>query len=315
MTSFRRFRPLVTLFAIVAAFAVIATDVDARAGGGLSSGSRGMRSFSTTPPTTTAPSGGTSLQRTMAQPARPGQPSATSPGLFGGAFNRPGLFGGLLGGFLGAGLFGLLFGHGLFGGMGGLASVFGLLLQLALVFLVARLVWAWWQRRSMPAYAGGPVSHALSPGFGGSGGYGSAAAPAGESIAIGQADYEAFERLLGEVETAYGAEDLGALRQRATPEMVSYFADDLAGNASRGVVNRISDVKLLQGDLAEAWREGDADYATVAMRYALKDAYVDRASGRVVDGDADHPTEATELWTFRRSHGGAWLLSAIQQTH
>jgi predicted lipid-binding transport protein (Tim44 family) len=97
--------------------------------------------------------------------------------------------------------------------------------------------------------------------------------------------------------------------------MVSYFADDLAGNASRGVVNRISDVKLLQGDLAEAWREGDVDYATVAMRYALKDVYVDRASGRVVDGDADRPTEATELWTFRRSHGGAWLLSAIQQTH
>jgi predicted lipid-binding transport protein (Tim44 family) len=312
MTRVRRFRPVVMLFAILAALAVIATDADARAGGGLSSGSRGMRSFSTPPSTTTAPSGGTSLQRTLAQP---GQPGVTSPGLFGGALNRPGLFGGLLGGFLGAGLFGLLFGHGLFGGMGGFASVLGLLLQLALVFFVARLVWAWWQRRSTPAYAGGPMLRGLSPGFGGPGGYGSAAAPAGGSIAVGQADYEAFERLLGEIEAAYGAEDLGALRQHATPEMVSYFADDLAGNASRGVVNRISDVKLLQGDLAEAWREGDVDYATVAMRYALKDVYLDRASGRVVDGDADRPTEATELWTFRRSHGGAWLLSAIQQTH
>jgi predicted lipid-binding transport protein (Tim44 family) len=315
MTRARRFRPLVTLFAILAAFAVIATDADARAGGGLSSGSRGMRSFNAAPPTTTAPSGGTSLQRTMAQPGQPGAPGVTSPGLFGGAFNRPGLFGGLLGGFLGAGLFGLLFGHGLFGGMGGLASVFGLLLQLALVFLVARLVWAWWQRRSMPAYAGGPMLRGASPGYEVGGGHGNAAAPAGGSIAIGQADYEAFERLLGEIQAAYGAEDLNALRQHATPEMVSYFADDLAGNASRGVVNRISDVKLLQGDLAEAWREGDVDYATVAMRYALKDVYVDRASGRVVDGDADRPTEATELWTFRRSHGGAWLLSAIQQTH
>jgi predicted lipid-binding transport protein (Tim44 family) len=309
MTRVRRFRPLMMLFAVLAALAVIAIDADARPGGGLSSGSRGMRSFSTTPSTPTAPSGGTSLQRTLAQP---GQPGVTSPGLFGGAFNRPGLFGGLLGGFLGAGLFGLLFGHGLFGGMGGLASVFGLLLQLALVFFVARFVWAWWQRRSMPAYAGGPMLRGLSPGFGG---HGSAAAPAGESIAIGQPDYDAFERLLGEIETAYGAEDLGALRQHATPEMVSYFADDLAGNASRGVVNRISDVKLLQGDLAEAWREGDVDYATVAMRFALKDTYVDRASGRVVEGDADQATEVTELWTFRRSHGGAWLLSAIQQTH
>ena len=69
-------------------------------------------------------------------------------------------------------------------------------------------------------------------------------------------------------------------------------------------------MKLLQGDLAEAWREGDTDYATVAMRYALNDTYVDQ-SGRVVEGG---PDEATEVWTFRRSHGGKWLLSAIQQT-
>jgi predicted lipid-binding transport protein (Tim44 family) len=247
--------------------------------------------------------------------AQPGQPRAASPGLFGGYFQRPGLFGGLLGGFLGAGLLGLLLGHGLFGGMGGIASVFGLLLQIVLVIFVARLIWGWWQRRQMPAYAGGSTLHGLSPGYEGHGaGYGTAGAMAGGAIALGPADYDTFERLLGEIEIAYGAEDLNALRQHATPEMVSYLADDLAQNASNGVVNRISDVKLLQGDLAEAWREGDVEYATVAMRYALKDSYVDRASGRVVDGDAEHPTEVTELWTFRRSHGGAWLLSAIQQT-
>ena len=154
----------------------------------------------------------------------------------------------------------------------------------------------------------------LSPGYDGhGGGNATAGGSAGSAIAIGPADYDTFERLLGEVEIAYGAEDLNALRQHATPEMVSYLADELAQNASNGVVNRISDVKLLQGDLAEAWREGDAEYATVAMRYALKDTYVERASGRVVEGDAEHPTEVTELWTFRRSHGGAWLLSAIQQ--
>jgi predicted lipid-binding transport protein (Tim44 family) len=92
--------------------------------------------------------------------------------------------------------------------------------------------------------------------------------------------------------------------------MVSYFAEDLAANASRGVVNRISDVKLLQGDLAEAWREGDTDYATVAMRFALNDQTIDRASGRVIEGG---PEEATEVWTFMRVRGGHWLVSAIQQ--
>ena len=130
-------------------------------------------------------------------------------------------------------------------------------------------------------------------------------------VGIGGADYDAFERLLGEVQAAYSNEDLNALRAHATPEMVSYFSEDLAQNASRGAVNRVSDVKLLQGDLAEAWREGGSEYATVTMRFSLIDTMVDRASGRVVEGG---PQEVKEAWTFRRAAGGPWLLSAIQQT-
>ena len=98
---------------------------------------------------------------------------------------------------------------------------------------------------------------------------------------------------------------------RLTPEMLSYYAEELSENASRGVVNQLSDVKLLQGDLSEAWREGDKEYASVAMRYSLNDHTIDRESGRVTKGG---PDEATEIWTFMRVRGGHWLLSAIQQT-
>src|SRR5262249_29299159 len=128
MLHARRLRPLVAFFAVLTALVLVASDADARAGKGGSLGSRGARSFSTTPPTATAPAGGSSLQRTTAQPGHTG---AASPGLFGGYFNRPGLFGGLLAGFLGA----------------------GLLLQIVLVVFVARLIWGWWQRRQTPAYA------------------------------------------------------------------------------------------------------------------------------------------------------------------
>jgi predicted lipid-binding transport protein (Tim44 family) len=48
------------------------------------------------------------------------------------------------------------------------------------------------------------------------------------------------------------------------------------------------------------------------MKYALKDSMVERASGRIVEGG--ERSEVTELWTFMRSRGGNWLLSAIQQT-
>jgi predicted lipid-binding transport protein (Tim44 family) len=77
-------------------------------------------------------------------------------------------------------------------------------------------------------------------------------------------------------------------------------------------------VKLLQGDLAEAWHEAGSDYATVAMRFAIVDATVDRATGRVVSGDRNTPQEVTEIWTFRRDDRDpkqGWQLSAIQQSN
>jgi predicted lipid-binding transport protein (Tim44 family) len=304
-----RHRFLVAIAAITAALVLVTVDAHARAGGGFSGGSRGMRTFSAPPATQTAPNAAAPMQRTLTQPGGAGTvgQAAARPGLFGG-----GLLGGLAGGFLGAGLFGLLFGHGFMGGMGGFASLLGLMLQIGLIVIVARLLFAWWQRRHEPAYAAAhPVTGHSFSGLGGMLGAG-ANAPAGEPLTIGKPDYDAFEHLLGDVQAAYSAEDLNALRTKVTPEMLSYFSEQLAENASRGLINKITDVKLEQGDLAEAWREGDAEYATVAMRFALTDSMVERASGRTVEGG--QPSEVVELWTFMRARGGGWLLSAIQQT-
>lgn len=305
-----RRRLLLAFAMLVAALMFAAGDANARAGGGFSGGSRGMRTFSPPPVTRTAPSAASPVERTMTQPGQRssalfGQ-SGSRPGFFGG-----GLLGGLAAGFLGAGLFGLLFGHGIFGGMSGFGSMLGLLLQLGLIFVVARLAIGWWQRRNMPAFAGGAPAHGLdsSSSAAGLGANAAAVAP----LTIGKSDYDAFERLLAEIQNAYGAEDLVALREKATLEMVSYFSEQLAKNASRGVVNEISQARLLQGDLAEAWREDGTDYATVAMRFSLIDRTIERATGRVVEGDASRPTEVTEVWTFMRAPGGDWVLSAIQQ--
>ena len=306
-----RARWLTAFAAIAAAFVLVTSDAHARAGGGFSAGTRGMRTFSAPPSTTTAPSAAP-IQNSVTQPANaaPVGQTATRPGLFGGR----GLFGGIAAGFLGAGLFGLLFGHGFFGGMAGLASIIGLLLQVMLVVILARLIFAWWQRRNMSAPAYAAALPATGHSFGGLSGIlsGTAAPPAGELLTIAKSDYDTFERVLGDIQAAYSTEDLSALRAKVTPEMLSYFSEQLAGNASRGLINRVTDVKLLQGDLAEAWREGDTDYATVAMKFALKDSLVERASGRTVEGG--ERSEVTELWTFMRARGGNWLLSAIQQT-
>jgi predicted lipid-binding transport protein (Tim44 family) len=313
-----RHRWIVAGIAAVAALVLVAADADARAGRSSSMGSRGSHTYSAPPSTSTAPTAAAPINRTMTQPGAAtsaGAATAARPGLLGGGLFGGGLLGGLAAGFIGAGLFGMLFGHGAFGGMGGFASILGLMLQIGLVVIVARLLFSWWQRRQspQPAYASANPTPAAGQSFTGLGGMfgGGSAAPAAAPVAIEKADYDAFERLLEDVQAAYSAEDLGALRREVTPEMVSYFAEDLADNASRGVINRVTDVKLLQGDLAEAWHEGNADYATVAMRFALTDTLVDRASGKTVEGGS--PSEVTELWTFMRARGGNWLLSAIQQ--
>ena len=316
-----RHRWLIALAAIatVLTFAVTTlapTDADARAGRGFSSGSRGARTFAAPPATRTAPNAAQPIQRSATQPgaaATTGQ-AAARPGLLGGGLFGGGMLGGLAAGFIGAGLFGMLFGHGFLGGMGGFASILGLILQVVLVIFVARLAFAWWQRRNAPAYAAQAASPTPGTGgqaFSGLGGMFGGNAPAGETITIGKPDYDAFEELLIQVQGAYSSEDEVRLGALATPEMVSYFAEQQQEYGSRGLVNRVSDVKLLSGDLAEAWREGTTDYATVAMNFELTDRVEERTSGKTVEGG--ETAEVTELWTFMRTRGGAWLLSAIQQ--
>jgi len=137
---------------------------------------------------------------------------------------------------------------------------------------------------------------------------------ASAQLAITTEDYTAFESLLSEIQTAYGNGDLTRLRGVATPEMLGYFSEQLSGNASRGLENKVEAVKLEQGDLSEAWSEAGLDYATVAMRFSMIDVTRKIADGSIVEGSDRERTEAREVWTFLRSRGGNWILSAIQQT-
>jgi predicted lipid-binding transport protein (Tim44 family) len=327
-----KFRYILSGLAAFALLAVTVIDADAaRRGGGF--GSRGSKTYQAPPATQTAPNAASPINRSVTQPQapRPGSVGQAGAAAKGGLLNRPGFMGGLMAGFLGAGLLGLLFGNGLLGGLSGLAGFLGLLIQVVLVVVVARLLWSWWQRRQQPGYAtsAGPSMRdnagydrqAAQPAYGGgsgTAGLGSAGLGAGvpmvgtEDLELTAADFDAFEKLLGDVQAAYSAEDLNKLRALATPEIVGYFGEELAENASKGVVNTVGDVKLLQGDLAEAWSEGNTEYATVAMRYTSTDYTTQRATGTIVEGDKE-PFERTELWTFRRSRGGEWMLSAIQE--
>jgi predicted lipid-binding transport protein (Tim44 family) len=314
-------RSLLIFCLALAVAAGVSGDALARAGFGGSFGSRGGFTFSRPPSTMTAPGGGSAFQRSWTSPNQGAfQPNAGAYSQRGGMFG--GFGGGLVGGLLGAGLIGLLLGHGFAGGLIGGMSFIGLLIQIALLYFLFRFVVGLLRNRSPAAqsapYMGSPPPGAGPPYGGGLGGFGGLGGglPQGAKLAIGPADYSTFEQRLGAVQKAYSDEDLNALRAMSTPEMASWFAEDLAENARKGVVNKLSNVNLLQGDLAQAWREPNADYASVAMRFSLNDATLDRTTGWVVTGDPSTPQQATEIWTFTRPPGGGpgdWKLSAIQQ--
>ena len=312
--------------AVIAAVIVVAPSLaDARAGAGSSAGSRGGKTDQAPPADPDradreargtqhdAATAGAESRRT-----RPRRQPRRNPAAF---MARNPFVSGLMGGMLGAGLFGMLFGGGFAGGLGGGAGMLGLLLQVLLIggvaYLAVRLFRGWSAARVQPA--GPAYAYTATPGM--------TEAPMARSsapllvgsasaaqLAIAADDYATFETLLSDVQAAYSKGDLARLRSLATPEMLGYFSEQLAGNASRGVENKVEAVKLEQGDLSEAWSEAGLDYATVAMRFSMIDVTRNIADGRIVEGSDRDRTEATEVWTFLRSRGGKWILSAIQQT-
>lgn len=315
MFASRGFRLSALLATLIMAFSLVAVDTaEARRGG--SFGSRGTFTQRSVPATQVSPKTTAPVQNTMTNSTTRNNTvgNATTPA-------RPSIFGGfggaLLGGFLFSGLFGMLFGFG-FGGFGGMLA---LLFQVVIIGLIVSFFLR--RRQQRPAMAGGgPLNYEApraaqtygSSGTNSQGQRSGASRRAGnrDQIGITDADLNTFEGHLKELQDAYSREDYAALRRISTPEVMGYLAEELGENATKGLRNEVYDIKLLAGDVAEAWREGNTDYATVAMRYESRDVTRNRATGEIVSGD-DRVTETAEVWTFVRQNGGGWLISAIQE--
>ena len=306
---------IIRWLAVIAAVIVVAPSLaEARAAACASGGSRGSKTGQAPAPTQTSPTAKPVERSTTPQQPAPATTAAAPQA--GGFMARHPFLSGLMGGMLGAGLLGMMFG----GGFGGAAGILGLLVQVLLIggvaYLAVRLFRGWSAARAQPAspaYAylaspgttEAPMARSAGPLLVGA---------ASAQLAITADDYTTFEAALSQIQTAYGKGDLATLRSLATPEMLGYFSEQLSANASRGVENKVEAVKLEQGDLSEAWSEAGLDYATVAMRFSMIDVTRNIADGRIVEGSDRDRTEAREVWTFLRSRGGKWVLSAIQQT-
>jgi uncharacterized membrane protein len=259
-------------------------------GGGFSGmGSRGSRSFEN--------NGAAPLSRSLSNES---SSLGSGPYAGGGFFSRHPFLTGIFGGFLGS----MLFGGGFFGHMFG--GLFTLIIIALLIGFVVRLL------SGGMAMSGGAMARSV----------GAAAAPAqryrGRDTSVSDADLNAFQSIHAAVQEAWGRSDVAQMRQVMTPEMLSYFSEELTRNSSQGVENHVSNVNLVKAELTESWEEGDLEYATAHMRWTALDYTVrigaaPSSPGALVAGDPRIPTENEEVWTFVRRRGGHWLLSAIQQ--
>ena len=313
----QRARGVVQAIAVVLSLALPlcwrSSSADARVGGGFSSGSRGTRTFSAPPSTSTAPGTAQPFNRTFT-PA--GQPRHRHAAAGGGFFNRPGggMLGGLAAGFLGAGLLGMLFGGGMFGGLGGLSSLFGLILQIGLIVFVVRMAMSWWQRRHdtrrpMPARAAGYRRRHR------------ASAPEPVSAWDRAARRSRSFRPITKPSNGCSAKFRRRGRTRMSPSCIRWrrrkwcrISPAISRRTRRATSSTRSPApsccrailpkpgaKAIP--ISPAWRCGS--------RWSTRP--LDRATGRLVEG-SEQPTEATEVWTFLRPRGANWELSAIQQT-
>lgn len=321
------------LFAVLLAAVVtlsMGADAWARAGKGGSMGSRGSRTYdrpierSITPPTTatqpTAPAMGAT--QPMYNPGAVRSPAtgmatpmaAQPPGFF----QRNPMMGGILGGLVGVGIGSMLFGHSpalaAASEAAPGASVVGMMLQLALIGGLVWLAIRFFRRRaaaSAPAGVGAYDREMPAD-------YASAANSTPErrvekEFEVTPEDQETFGRIIEGVQKAWSDGNPVALRQFVTPEVLGWMGEDQARDQSRGVRNVMEDVQLLKGEVSETWSDGKLEYATATITFSAKDYVVRLADNQVVEGDPVNPVEATEAWTFVRSPGGTWLLSAIEQ--
>lgn len=308
-------RRIVVSIAAVAVSVVVLGQVGevwARAGSG---GSRGSRSYSS-PSRPSSPASPTSPSRSMNQPTQPS--SAARP-----SFMQR--FGPMLGGFVLGGLLGsLLFG----GGMGGLGGGIGLMDILLIGGGIFALMSFLRRRREAPAYANGGVS-AYSASNTGAGGTAVMELPAGgaqatevEGLAhIRQMDpgfdpaafAESVRGHFAAVQSAVGARDVSAIRDRLTPEMFGVLLTQCEDLKSARRTNRIDGIRLPRLEVTEAWQEKGRDFVTVFIEGSMVDYTVDDATGQVVDGSKTTPITVEEFWTFTRPVGpSAWKLTAIQ---
>ncbi|MGO9136148.1 MAG: Tim44 domain-containing protein [Syntrophales bacterium] len=289
---------------------IMELDAFARAGGGMSSGSRGSRSFSSPSQPYSVPS--------------PYSPS-TAP------FQQPGIWRslamGAAGGFLGSLLFGGL-GLGMdMGGFGG--SGIGFLD----IILIGGLLYILYKFISRRKAAASPAGYNYQTGASPSTGQQTGFADSSRGQQYVEDDVQTGLRHIRQMDPSYdearyrnlcmdnffkvqGAwinRDMTNVKNILTQEMFNILQRDADKLKAEKKINKLDNIAVRTVEITEAWQESGMDFTTVRFTANLVD-YTVSESGELLSGSKTEPVKFEEYWTFTRSVGpNIWQLSAINQ--
>jgi len=293
----------ICLLMLLAGFAVVAQDADARAGGGRSFGGSGSRSYA-------APS----RSYSSSPAAAPAQPSSQPAQPAGSGFLRS-MGGGILGGLLG----GMLFSSLGFGGTGGFGGggigIFEIILLFGIGYWILSKVAAK-RREANLAYQAAPPSEPYQA-------QGISTAVAGNGLEQlrrmdPSLDENGFKEtamdIFFKVQGCWTNRDLSAGAGLLTDDMKGIFQQDIDTFLRDKRTNRLENIAVRRVEIVEAWQEQGMDYVKTVFTANLLDYTTNDETGAMIAGSRTEPVKFEECWTFVRAIGSNfWKLTAISQ--
>jgi predicted lipid-binding transport protein (Tim44 family) len=291
---------------------IMELDAFARVGGGMSSGSRGSRSFSSPSRPYSAPA--------PSQPMTPQLPGQ-QPSMW------RSLAMGVAGGFLGSMLFSGL-SHGM--GMGGFGeSGIGLFD----IILIGGLLYILYMRIKRRKEAASAVGYSYQTGAAPSAGQQTGFADSSRDQGYAEGDVQTGLHHIRQMDPSFdearykdlcmdnffkiqGAwinRDMTAVKNILTQEMFGILQKDADKLKAEKKINKLDNIAVRSVEITEAWQEGGMDFITVRFLASLLD-YTVSENGDVLSGSKTEPVKFEEYWTFTRPVGNnTWQLSAINQ--
>ncbi len=114
---------------------------------------------------------------------------------------------------------------------------------------------------------------------------------------------EKVSNLYSEMQRAWETQDWEPMRARLTDDLFSQMGRQLQELISRGQINRIERIAIMNVALKQFYQDDQNDNLVIRLTTRITDYTIDRATGKLVSGDPKREKFMTYEWTMIRSIG------------